>query len=304
MSTITASAGISFDEIFDFDDADMTLRSISPFFADMMSLPQPAQNEGTRAAIDMAEDAASLRLLLLSSYPRTFTPEPKLENISEIKLAAAVARKFEVDCMLSHVDAALCQYASRNSEIAFAVAWKYELNPAIRVAARASLHHAPFLGDAWNTPEFQEVPATSLGHLYRYYNTAYDALHSLSDPETVINWITNDEMCIRQLGEPTCMDTKMILSIRVEGDPGVAQYGVLTWWWIFVVDVIATIRSGSRPTLDVAFDQALQKLLTEETACSMCRGVNAFTKVIQKTRQRLNEEIERRLLEVSLRAFP
>ncbi|KZV68438.1 hypothetical protein PENSPDRAFT_553551, partial [Peniophora sp. CONT] len=168
---------------FNFDDADMTLRSsdgvhfavhrcilrrISPFFADMLSLPQPDQKVDNRASIDMAEDAACLRLFLGTCYPRAFCPEPKLEDVIDIRRAAAVAHKFDSPVMHLALEAALSRFAQDAPEVAYVIAWKYELKNAVRASARASLDHAPFLDETWDVSVFDEVPAASLVQLYRY----------------------------------------------------------------------------------------------------------------------------------------
>ena len=100
-ATMSAPLGnpVKNDDIFSFDDADIALRSsdgtvfavhrcilrwIAPFFADMLSLPQPENPSPVTPVIDMSEDSASLRLLLRFSYPRTLHVAPALTEVRDI----------------------------------------------------------------------------------------------------------------------------------------------------------------------------------------------------------------------------
>ena len=99
----------------------------------------------------MEEDAPSLRLLLMLSYPRTFLSDPQLDNVLDLKRAAAVARKFDANDMVRRVEDALCKYAEEEPAAAYAIAWRYEFKNALRAAARASLGHLPFFNGTWDT---------------------------------------------------------------------------------------------------------------------------------------------------------
>ncbi|KZV63962.1 hypothetical protein PENSPDRAFT_589074, partial [Peniophora sp. CONT] len=143
------------DKVFNFPDADLTLRSCnnvhfavhrtvlhlcSSVFADMLSIPQnpSAEHSLSRPIVAMTEDSRALRLLLRFCYPRPVCEEPELGRIKDIKRAATLADKYDIDSLHARVERALIGHDGP-PHIAFAVAWRFSYEHAARAIARQSL---------------------------------------------------------------------------------------------------------------------------------------------------------------------
>ncbi|VDB91634.1 unnamed protein product [Peniophora sp. CBMAI 1063] len=320
MSVAKTSNGLDLDDTFNSQDADLILRSsdgvdfavhrciirlISPFFADMLSLPQSAQTTGAPAIIDMAEDAPSVRLLLMLSYPRTFCPAPKLDNVLDIKRAAAISQKFDSSSFVAVVDGALCRYAQEKPEVVYAISWRYRYKNALRVAARLTLDRLPFLGPSWDISEFEDIPATALAELHRYHTASLTALQVLRDPAIPIGWVTIQAI---NLGETkvtgVCShdDTRLIFNagLAEEGSQVLTHRTINAWWWTLVVDSVSSMKGCSHSAFNAAFDEALENMLNSGNFCSVCQSRVLFFAAMRNTRHKLQDEIERRVQEITL----
>ncbi|VDB87552.1 unnamed protein product [Peniophora sp. CBMAI 1063] len=300
MSASSPSAG-TLDEQFNSTDADISLRSsdgvifavhsfilrwISPFFADMLSLPQTSDSAGDqRPVIDMSEDSASIRTLLRFSYPHTFCADPELEKVADIKRAAVIARKFDCQALLEAVESAIIRLSKSESETAYALAWRFEFPGALRAAARASVHHRLFIDDGREVPEFDELPARALVLLGRYRTSFYDATLRL-DQEIYPHptWIAKHHAT-------GCRELQLDV---VNGIP--------------VADGIdfdkCTCEKSVAPDLERTIVHAVLKAVhtarKEARGCPRCCAIVDHDDLFTRTARLLQEEIERQLDKVVL----
>ncbi|KAI0046372.1 hypothetical protein FA95DRAFT_1494157 [Auriscalpium vulgare] len=192
MSTLTELAipkhyGPARDAAPPFDDssrADVVLRSsddmhfrvsktilaiASPIFADMFSLSPPLKAEAVDETyhglpvVPMAEDAATLDLLLRWCYP---VRPPKLTTLEDVRRLAEVSRKYLIDAFVDAIDDALRACLVNDPVGVFAVAFTYKLDEIARTAARAALR-VP-LPEVVSSP-FSKLSSNALNTLIQYH---------------------------------------------------------------------------------------------------------------------------------------
>ncbi|VDB87556.1 unnamed protein product [Peniophora sp. CBMAI 1063] len=333
MSLSPSPISVSDDEetsVFNAADADIRLRSsdgvvfavhrlllrwISPFFADMLSLPQPTDGDADKPMIEMSEDATSLRLLLCFSYPRTQCPEPSLTTVTDIRRAATLARKFDCGPLVRAVGHAIVQLAQKHPEAAYALAWKFELRIALRASARASVCRTWFIEDGRVVPEFNDLPAQSIILLGRYRSAFYDAVLrelSIDELHPHPDWIAKaDVESARELRpiEPhsehpgpcvckICSCEKFMMGFRFSRNPEaflfnqLLPYDTPRWWLNFVANVLASIKASS---IDAAILKAARTARKEVRACPRCCPLLDFDDALITTGVLLKEAIERQL---------
>ncbi|KZV63263.1 hypothetical protein PENSPDRAFT_217860 [Peniophora sp. CONT] len=317
------------DDTFNAADADIRLRSsddvtfavhrcilrwISPFFADMLSLPQP--EDGEAGMIDMSEDAASHRLLLRFSYPRTLYPEPALTEVLEIKRAATLALKFDCKPLLQAVEIAITRLSQDSPETAYAIAWEFELGDVLRAAARASLHRPWFIDDGREVPEFEDLSSRSLILLGKYRSAFYAAIKRLDIDESAPHpiWIDKDDIeHARELevidpdidpDGPQCSCGKVMMGFRYTRDPSdywtfarLHVHHTPRWWTDFVAHVLADVKKSS---IDEAIAKARQTAQREARQCPRCSRLLDFDDALTVTSELLREEIQRQIEQAQL----
>lgn len=324
MSISQATKGVAADDTFNASDADLILQSsdgvdfavhrcllrwISPFFAGMLTLPQPGDIPNARPVINMVENAASLRLLLGFCYPRTLCPEPKLEGVLDIKRAAIVARKFECDFILVTVNEAIKRLALTQSETAYALAWRFELRDALCVAARASIHHDLFRDRVRDVAEFEDLPAASVVSLSRYHTAAHNSIQELLPANLPIEWIIASEAsppapyAPRDPATSECRCQKTWIAIRLkyapesDGGIGYTSIDIWSWWWTFVRATVTALRHTK---LEEATKLTVRDALASVSDCPRCRKRSDLLDIFAVAEQRLREDLERRLKEVCI----
>ncbi|KAI0046377.1 hypothetical protein FA95DRAFT_1679821 [Auriscalpium vulgare] len=131
----------SSDEVY-FRVSKFILAIASPIFADMFSLSQHLEAEAVDEAYDglpvvpMAEDAATLDLLLRWCYP---IRPPKLVTLEDVRRLAEVSQKYVIDAFVDAIDDALRARLVDDPVGVFAVASTYNHDEIARAAARAAL---------------------------------------------------------------------------------------------------------------------------------------------------------------------
>lgn len=280
------------------------LRTASPFFRDMLSLPQPHSTSPDSSLISMSEDSPSIRLLLQFCYPRTVCPEPTLNTATDVRRALAVARKFEVAILFEAADRSLARLAQTEPESVYALAWTYELPEAARAAARATLRiPSPFLG-APEAPELASLPAVALVRLFRFHDAVGASLKELADSRRPVRWMPHEEtFLIGPAGALTapapCSHDLTAVTFAHEQDAPAAAW-VKAWWWEFVC---ASVQDKSvactSKVLEAALRRPLLKALRSAARCEFCGTANVED-VLDRSMLRLKQEIEKRVLEVSV----
>ncbi|VDC04274.1 unnamed protein product [Peniophora sp. CBMAI 1063] len=283
------------------------LRTASPFFRDMLSLPQPPHS-GPAALLDsslisMSEDSPSIRLLLQFCYPRTSCPEPTLDNTADVRRALALAHKFDIDVVREAAERALTRLAKTAPVSAYALAWAYELPNAARASARASLClPAPYLG-APEAPELENLPMDALVRLSRYHDAVGAALRELADSKRPVLWIPHEETFLAgpdgmmAAPAPCRHDLTAVSFAHVSQDGPVATW-VKAWWWEFVCAAVQDKSVAySSEAIEGVLRSSLLKALRSAARCDFCGTANVED-VLGRTTGRLKKEIERRVLEV------
>ncbi|VDC04217.1 unnamed protein product [Peniophora sp. CBMAI 1063] len=320
-----AKATVNADEQFNAPDADLVLRCsdgihfavhrailrlASPVFRDMLSLPQPSVND---SVVSMSEDSQTLRTLLRFIYPRSFCAEPNLSELADIKRAAGLARKYDIQFMRDAAEKALVALADSQPEIAYVVAWKYEYPIALRAAARRYLEpHESSSHD----PDYDEVPATAFKRLLEYSDKVPSALEELltdgRDEEHPITWIRPNYAWWSEQDKPESVgfeegNAHMCLTevTWYRGDSAAESHhaAVSSWWWTYVRAVVRLVQSRARPSLEDALRQPLVNTDARQqlAGCESCR-LRVEYGLLDWTKQHLRAEIERRLDEIPIDA--
>ncbi|KZV66261.1 hypothetical protein PENSPDRAFT_637191 [Peniophora sp. CONT] len=339
MSTSSPSAPASgLDEQFNASSAELVLRSsdgvdfaahklilelASSIFSDMFSLPQPpvtpdSSSLSSRTIISMSEDAASLRMLLRFCYPRTFCSEPELLELEDIKRAAALARKYDVDLMRETAERALVRFADLKADIAYAVAWRLEYPTALRAAARRSLE--PF-HPSLNAPEFEEISATPFVRLHHYQRLAEASLDDIKkateNTQYAITWIrlgifASINAAVDGKGPCSCerinvwFDAPYPYGPDLDGTRRRSEYIVRAWWWSCIQHAASRLygpnKSAFGKALSEAFPDSRSGLRAHLDICPRCDDGTKVEELLGMTKECLREEIEMRLAKIPLDA--
>lgn len=291
----------------DFAVASPVIRLISPFFKDMLSLPQPANKAASKyAVVHMSEDAATLLLLLRFCYPRTHCDEPRLVAIKDIKRVAMLAEKYDLDFMHRTIHDALVEYTNVCPLYAFVVAWRFDYRDALRYAARRTLYTPNFfqaLADAEDPPELEEITGTALLHLYRFHSVALLQLRWILQADQgsdhPVDWLPLYEIEAVPVDAEPCFCDRVTLSIRDQATDIVTEQRIPSWWWTYVKITVNSVIHGSfEPSEDPAFEYAVYDIYRQSGCCARCSSTTV--RVLKDTRHRLRSKIESVLDNVSL----
>lgn len=283
------------------------LRAVSPFFRDMLSLPQPEPHSTSpdNSLISMAEDSPTINLLLKFCYPRTLCPEPSLSDPRDLRRALTLARKFDIDVIREAAERALERLASSSPESAYALAYAYELPKAVRAAARATLRMASPFKYTTGTPEAPELAslsAVALVQLFRYHDAVVATMKELADSKRLVHWIPHQETFLTgpegPFIAPAACSHDLTAITFAHGQDAPAAAWVKSWWWEFVCASVKHKSTACSPaTLESALRKPLMKALLSVARCEFCGSANA-EEVLDRTLVRLRDEIERRLANV------
>ncbi|KZV74616.1 hypothetical protein PENSPDRAFT_625626 [Peniophora sp. CONT] len=310
-NTASSSPTISTSSVFNFEDADVTLRSsngvdfhvhrwplskASPFFAALFSLPQAySTTVGQRITCDMSEDSQTTELLLAFCYPRSLCEEPLLDDITDVERALTLAKKFDLNFVIRPAERALERIAATTPDLVYAMAWRYELSRIVRLAALASLEH-PFLPHA-TTSSFAGVPAEALVQLWGYRMTRVaEAIKPLKDVGLPITWIRQTDIVIGPRLSPegnTCSCAHVTLSFKDKPE-GVSIKG---WWWAFVCELVDQLDTFPRDTITLNTRGVLRRAMSIAGDCCVCRDSMAVD-ALNLTANLLQKEAYRRIKEI------
>ena len=145
--------------LFDFEDADLVLRSCtpdaldfrvhrcilaaaSPFFRQMFTLPQsPSQEPNDKPSIpivDVSEPAATLEMLLRSVYPMA---NPRIDSLDELAPVLGAAVKYDMTVAIENLRKLLVapHFVSSCPTRVYAIACRYDMEEEAKVASRYTL---------------------------------------------------------------------------------------------------------------------------------------------------------------------
>ncbi|KAI0052203.1 hypothetical protein FA95DRAFT_66096 [Auriscalpium vulgare] len=140
------------------------LRLASSVFADMFSLPQPA-DDGV-PIVPVTENARALELVLRWCYP---VVSPDVQSLEDIRAFLEVSRKYVIGTMDRHIEQALAALVQQDPWGAFDVASTYGLRGVAAQAAVASLKR-PLVDFSAPDDSFPTTPVAE-SDLIRHYET-------------------------------------------------------------------------------------------------------------------------------------
>jgi hypothetical protein len=243
---------------FDAEDADITLTShpehtefrvhkcilsaASPFFRDMLSLPQPSPNGVELPVIPVTESQITLDLLLRFIYP---IHDPIITNLDDLSsvLGAAVKYDFPVVCATLRKHLLLPQFVRAEPTRVFAIACRFDLDEEAKLASRYTL--VINILDSPLSEDLKHISAYSYHRLLNLHRTRSGAAQALLK-------LPDDVKCMLCNGTP---------------------YGQFTppkWWVEF--ERLASEELRVRPTTDVIFQMAFLAKAAAASNCQRCPG--------------------------------
>ncbi|KAF8648523.1 hypothetical protein AX16_006228 [Volvariella volvacea WC 439] len=215
------------------------LSMASPFFKDMLSLPQPPSDSKALPRIPVAESARTLELLLQFVYP---VPDPAVTSLDDLAPVIAAAHKYDFVAILSSLRRILVtpEFLEKNPARVFAIATRFEFEEEAKLSSRYTLKEN--LLEAPLNDDLHHLSAYSyhqLLHLHR--RRAVAAQNLLNPPENL-----------------KCMQCNGY---------GYGAFGTPKWWQDF--QQRAKEELAQRPTTDVIFSM---KFLAQSatTGCPRC----------------------------------
>lgn len=194
---------------FDDPNADVILRSsdnvdfyvfkfllslMSPVFRDMFILPQTFEAHSPSGDCDadwrdgkpivrVSEDSHIIETLLRYCDPRC---KPVIENLGDVQLVLDAADKYDMLAVEKCIEEVLKapQFVEQEPVRVFAIACRYKLEEATRLAARHTLRQT--LIERPYVPELQFITASALQRLHEYYFRCGHAAHAVA---TDFKWI-------------------------------------------------------------------------------------------------------------------
>lgn len=257
---------------FSFPDADLVLRSgdpnpvdfhvhrcvlatASPFFRDMLSLPQAPSEKVEVPVVPVSENHRTLEGLLRFVYPM---PDPPVETLDEISSLLGAATKYDMTAAIDVLRRLLVapQYVQASPTRVYAIASRYDLEEEAKIASRHTLGI-----DVLNCPLHEDLKYITAYAYHRLLN-----LHKRrAEAALELLKITEDVKCMVCNG---------------------MHYGAFSpprWWDDFVLRAKDELRA--RPTSDVVFSMAFLAQ-SAQAGCERCGGsilaAHAFLEELKK----------------------
>lgn len=245
-------------ECFDDPTADFILRSglpatdfhvhrliltlASPFFDQMLSLPQPSPGEATKIPIvEVSEPPETLQLLLQFVYP---VPDPIIDDdLDTLILVLHAAIKYEFLSAIESLRKQLVseRYLKQSPTRIYAVASRYELEEETRLASKHTLGISVLDGPL--SEELRYISAHSYHRLLALHHTRAKAAKAL----------------LRLRDDVKCMECNGTYGAFSEGPK---------WWLDF--QRRAAEELGARPTTDVIFTTEFLSKSFHQVGCRKC----------------------------------
>ncbi|PCH40796.1 hypothetical protein WOLCODRAFT_24271 [Wolfiporia cocos MD-104 SS10] len=243
---------------FQFDDADIILRSAtpdatdfrvhkcilavaSPFFRHMFTLPQAQCADADIPIVEVSETRTALETLLCLVYPM---PKPSIDTLDELTAVLTAAAKYDMIAAIDTLRALLVspRFVESAPTRVYAIASRFELEDEARIASRYTL-----------TTNVLDCPLhDDLKHITAYaYHRLLDLHRRRAQAALELLKLSDDVKCMQCNG---------------------ARYGVFCapkWWVDFQGRAQEELRA--RPTTDVVFSMAF---LAKSAAagCERCAG--------------------------------
>lgn len=226
----------------DFHVHRLLLSLASPFFDQMLSLPQPTPKEFSRVPIvEVSETPEILQLLLQFIYP---VPDPIIDNdLDTLILTLHAAIKYDVLPAIESLRRQLVSehYLKQSPSRIYAVASRYELEEEAKLASKYTLGVS--LLDGPLSEELRFISAYSYHRLLALHHTRAKAAKAL----------------LRLKDDVKCMECNGTYGAFSEGPK---------WWLDFRRR--AAEELSARPTTDVIFTMEFLSKSFPEVGCKKC----------------------------------
>jgi len=226
----------------DFHVHRLLLSLASPFFDQMLSLPQPSSKELAKIPIvEVAEPPEILQLLLQFIYP---VPDPIIDdNLDTLILVLHAAVKYEVLPAIESLRRQLVaeRYLQQSPTRIYAVASRYELEGEAKLASKHTL--AINILDGPLPEELRYISAHSYHRLLALHHTRANAAKTL----------------LRLRDDVKCMECNGTYGAFSEGPK---------WWLDF--QRRAADELSARPTTDVIFTMEFLSKSFQRVGCHKC----------------------------------
>ncbi|KAA1470166.1 hypothetical protein DENSPDRAFT_835904 [Dentipellis sp. KUC8613] len=291
------------DPKFDYADGDVVFRSsdgtqfhvhklilktASPVFGNMFSVPQPPpssikRDQTTQEGIPIVvtqEDKDALTMLFGFCYPG---PWPSLRNFNEVTTAIVLKKKFQLDFIEDYLLRRLAVWADTYPERVFAIGWTHEWKDAVMAGAKATLRRPILSSLDERIEEFSVIPADAAWRLLAYHQACSKCCVPLADR----HWVTADDVCTPLGVEitpslPTSSYCSCITNFRRSGCPPPSGLRLARWFATLMDTARDTLRITPHPSLVTSLT-VIAPSLTEARSCQKCSdtaaaALDAFTR--------------------------
>ena len=228
--------------VTDFHVHRLLLSLASPFFDQMLSLPQPSQKESAKIpVVEVSEAPETVQLLLQFVYP---VPNPIIDNdLNTLILVLHAAIKYDVLPATDDLRKQLVSehYLKQSPTRIYAVASRYELEEEAKLASQHTLGIS--ILDAPLSEELRYISAFSYHQLLALHHTRAKAAQAL----------------LQLRDDVKCMECNGTYGAFSEGPK---------WWLDF--QRRATEELGVRPTTEVIFTMEFLSRSFQQVGCRKC----------------------------------
>jgi hypothetical protein len=246
------------------------LAAASPFFNDMLTLPQPRiDDSGSQSPNDIEQPSVvpvfetrqTVDTLLRFVYP---IPDPIINTLDDLSTLIGAAVKYDLNTVLSTLSKILLspKFVESTPTRVFAIACRYELEEEARIASRYTLN-VNILDKNWPLDDLKYITAYSYHRLIDLHRRRSEAAQELLKlPEEV--------RCTQCNG---------------------STFGVYSpprWWYEF--ERRAKEELAARPTTDVIFQMGFLARAACAAGCPRCSGsILDSYKFLEELKKKIDE---------------
>lgn len=160
------------------------LAKASPIFRGMFTLPTDGVSASEEPqTVSLTEDADTLEGLFRLCYP---VERPRFKEFGRLRAVYEAARKYEMDFVPASLKDSLLQFVDEDPLRVYAFAYIIQSGEVARAAMRRLVDIPDFADPVPPPPEFNELPAMALHHVFEYRRRRATAARSTLDN---LNWL-------------------------------------------------------------------------------------------------------------------
>lgn len=274
------------------------LTMASPFFATLLTPPQPQSGSESKDApevidgavvIPIEETSQTARKTLLFCFPR-YVAIDSFNSLEELKPVMQMASKYDMAGVLKCIGDILIEprFVESDPMRVFALACRYGMANEAKIAARQTLRLS--ISERPYVPELEYLTAGALHRLHEYY---FQCASAAGDTASSFVWITNESYCwftqVNVPGACRCSDNRFIAI-----NQGTRNLHARVWWCEYMQALGKALQE--RPHTSTILDDQLMEQALEKTKTCSCARATALE--LPRFRQTFVEEVERRIGEV------